>query len=120
MALESENSVMPGSINEDKQMVAVQRSIRQLEQQISPWVQGGIAIRHRNGDKGLSNLTEISAPIAISSVPGEDWRWQFNINPVSITSGTASGERANRFGSGQLQHAERFEKNSDNHDEKTK
>ncbi|EMH1771667.1 BCSC C-terminal domain-containing protein [Proteus mirabilis] len=120
MALESENSVMTGSINEDKQMVAVQRSIRQLEQQISPWVQGGIAIRHRNGDKGLSNLTEISAPIAISSVPGEDWRWQFNINPVSITSGTASGERANRFGSGQLQHAERFAKNSDNHDEKNK
>ena len=39
MALESENSVMTGSINEDKQMVAVQRSIRQLEQQISPWVQ---------------------------------------------------------------------------------
>lgn len=32
MALESENSVMTGSINEDKQMVAVQRSIRQLEQ----------------------------------------------------------------------------------------
>ena len=51
MALESENSVMTGSINVDKQMVAVQRSIRQLEQQISPWVQGGIAIRHRNGDK---------------------------------------------------------------------
>ncbi len=44
------------------------------------------------------------------SVPGEDWRWQFNINPVSITSGTASGDRANRFGSGQLQHAERFAK----------
>ncbi len=56
MALESENSVMTGSINVDKQMVAVQRSIRQLEQQISPWVQGGIAIRHRNGDKGLSEF----------------------------------------------------------------
>ena len=111
MALENENSVMTGSINEDKQMVAgFNAPSRQLEQQISPWVQGGIAIRHRNGDKGLSNLTEISAPIAISSVPGEDWRWQFNINPVSITSGAASGERANRFGSGQLQHAERFAK----------
>ncbi|OAT29363.1 cellulose biosynthesis protein BcsC [Proteus myxofaciens] len=118
--LEDDDTVITGSIYERKEMASVQRSIHALEQEIAPWVQGGVAIRHRNGDKGLSNVTEISAPMSISGVPGEKWRWQFNVNPVSMTSGSVSGERANRFGSGQLQHAERLAKNSDNYDEKNK
>ncbi|NBN58733.1 tetratricopeptide repeat protein [Proteus sp. G2639] len=118
--LESDNTAIAGSIYERKEMASVQRSIRELEEKVSPWVQGGVAVRHRNGDKGLSNVTEISAPISISSVPGEEFRWEFNVTPVSMTSGSVSGERANRFGTGQLQHAERFAKNSDNHDEKNK
>lgn len=118
--LGSDDTAIAGSIYERKEMASVQRSIRELEEKVSPWVQGGVSVRHRNGDKGLSNVTEISAPISISSVPGEEFRWEFSVNPVSMTSGSVSGERANRFGSGQLQHAERFAKNSDNHDEKNK
>lgn len=109
--LESDNTAIAGSIYERKEMASVQRSIRELEEKVSPWVQGGVAVRHRNGDKGLSNVTEISAPISISSVPGEEFRWEFNVTPVSMTTGSVSGERANRFGTGQLQHAERFAKN---------
>ncbi|QAV23093.1 cellulose biosynthesis protein BcsC [Proteus hauseri] len=118
--IHGDNSVIANSIYERKEMVSVQRSIHELEEKVSPWVQGGVAVRHRNGDKGLSNVTEIAAPISISSVPGEEFRWEFNVTPISMTSGAVSGERANRFGSGQLQHAERFAKNSDNNNEKAK
>lgn len=119
-ALHSDNTAIAGSIYERKEMASVQRSIRTLEEKLSPWAQGGVSVRHRNGDKGLSNMTEISAPMSISGVPGESFRWEFNINPVSMSSGTVSGERANRFGSGQLQHAERFAKNSDDNNENAK
>lgn len=88
---------------EDQQTLAdVNRLMLQIAEQTSSWIQGGIEIRGRDGENGLSRLTEARAPMEWSSVPFGDARFSLNIAPVTLDAGTSSGDANRRFGTGAL------------------
>ncbi|WP_213991329.1 cellulose biosynthesis protein BcsC [Sodalis sp. dw_96] len=92
------------------------RSLKQINQMLdeeqdatSTWVEGDVGIRSRDGESGLSNLTEIKAPLMISGVPFDSSRLKLTVTPVSLDAGAASGTSSNRFGTGALQQARMVE-----------
>ncbi|TKI04579.1 cellulose biosynthesis protein BcsC [Martelella alba] len=85
----------------------ISRRIDALRDKLATWAQGGIEVRNINGESGLGRLTEVAAPLSLSGVPGDSARWEFKVRPLTLYSGQASGEVANRFGAGALVHAER-------------
>ncbi|WP_312243100.1 cellulose synthase subunit BcsC-related outer membrane protein, partial [Pantoea sp.] len=70
-----------------------------LEEQTGTWLQGGVQIRGRDGESGLSKLTEAKAPLTWSSAPFGDARFDFTVTPVTLNAGTASGDAWRRLGS---------------------
>ncbi|QKJ85126.1 cellulose synthase operon protein C [Paramixta manurensis] len=76
-----------------------------LEQRTGTWVQAGVQIRGRDGESGLSKLTEAKAPLTWSSVPFGDSRFEFTITPVALSAGSAGGDADRRFGTGALSQA---------------
>ncbi|MFS2221577.1 cellulose synthase subunit BcsC-related outer membrane protein [Pantoea sp. B65] len=71
-----------------------------LQERTGTWAQGGVQIRSRDGESGLSKLTEAKAPLTWSSVPFGDARFEFTVTPVSLSAGSASGDAWRRLGSG--------------------
>ena len=71
-----------------------------LEQKTGTWLQGGVQVRGRDGESGLSKLTEAKAPLTWSSAPFGDARFEFSVTPVTLNAGTASGDAWRRLGSG--------------------
>ena len=61
-----------------------------------------IAVRGRDGESGLSKLTEIKAPLQWSTVPFGDSRLDLNVTPISLNAGSSSDESSRRFGTGAL------------------
>ena len=76
-----------------------------LQQRTGTWAQGGVQIRGRDGESGLSKLTEAKAPLSWSSVPFGDSRFEFTVTPVSLNAGSADGQSSRRFGTGALSQA---------------
>ncbi|MEZ3501104.1 cellulose synthase subunit BcsC-related outer membrane protein [Pantoea sp. KPR_PJ] len=76
-----------------------------LEEKTGTWLQGEVAIRGRDGESGLSKLTEAKAPLTFSTVPFGDARFDFTMTPLSLTAGSAAGEAWRRFGSNALEQA---------------
>ncbi len=70
-----------------------------LEERTGTWAQGGVQIRGRDGESGLSKLTEAKAPLTWSSVPFGDSRFEFTVTPVTLSAGSASGDAWRRLGS---------------------
>ncbi|MBP2168906.1 thioredoxin-like negative regulator of GroEL [Erwinia toletana] len=76
-----------------------------LQERTGTWAQGGVEIRGRDGESGLSKLTEAKAPLTWSSVPFGDSRFDFTVTPVSLSAGSADGQSSRRFGTGALSQA---------------
>ncbi|RWR02279.1 BscS [[Pantoea] beijingensis] len=76
-----------------------------LQQRTGTWAQAGVQVRGRDGESGLSKLTEARAPLTWSSVPFGDSRFEFTVTPVSLNAGSADGQASRRFGTGALSQA---------------
>ncbi|MEA9389006.1 cellulose synthase subunit BcsC-related outer membrane protein [Acerihabitans sp. TG2] len=86
---------------------AIDRMLTDLQDKTAGWVQTGIAVRHRNGDAGTSQLSEVTAPLTLSIVPGDSGRLQVTLTPTTEAAGALSSLSANSFGTGALVHAQR-------------
>ncbi|MEG3109301.1 cellulose synthase subunit BcsC-related outer membrane protein [Pantoea sp. T14] len=69
-----------------------------LQEKTGTWAQGTVQVRGRDGESGLSKLTEAKAPLTFSTVPFGESRFDFTLTPVSLTAGSASGDAWRRFG----------------------
>ncbi|MGE9552930.1 cellulose synthase subunit BcsC-related outer membrane protein [Erwinia amylovora] len=74
-----------------------------LQERTGTWAQGGVQVRGRDGESGLSKLTEAKAPLTWSTVPYGDTRFDFTLTPVTLSAGSASGTSISRFGSQALE-----------------
>lgn len=103
-------STLPGTTRTDLPQETVQsRTLRQvddlmqqMQEQTGTWLQGGVQIRGRDGESGTSKLTEAKAPLTWSSSPFGESRFEFTATPVTLSSGSASGDAWRRFGSNPL------------------
>lgn len=106
-------TVVPGSVRTDlpvetaqsKTLRQVDTMIDQLDDKTGTWMQGGVEIRGRDGEEGLSKLTEAKAPLIWSSSPFGSSRFQFTVTPISLSAGTASGDAWRRLGTGGISNA---------------
>ncbi|MEA9389915.1 cellulose synthase subunit BcsC-related outer membrane protein [Acerihabitans sp. TG2] len=90
---------------EDRTLKNINQLIDQVRDKTATWVQGDIGFRSRDGESGLSNLSEIKAPLTISGAPFDSTRLKLSVTPVSLNAGTPTGSVSNRFGTGALQQA---------------
>ncbi|WP_158780686.1 cellulose biosynthesis protein BcsC [Pantoea sp. BAV 3049] len=74
-----------------------------LQERTGTWAQGGVQVRGRDGESGLSKLTEAKAPLTWSTVPYGDTRFDFTLTPVTLSAGSASGTSISRFGTQALE-----------------
>ncbi|EXU76591.1 cellulose biosynthesis protein BcsC [Erwinia mallotivora] len=74
-----------------------------LQQRTGNWTQGTVQVRSRDGESGLSKLTEAKAPLMFSTVPYGDTRFDFTLTPLSLSAGSASGSAIPRFGTEALE-----------------
>lgn len=80
----------------------VDTMMESLQEKTGTWVQGTMQVRGRDGESGLSKLTEAKAPLTFSTVPFGESRFDFTMTPVSLTAGSASGDAWRRFGTNPL------------------
>jgi thioredoxin-like negative regulator of GroEL len=80
----------------------VDNMMEQLTDKTATWARGAVAVRGRDGESGLSKLTEIKAPLQWSTVPFGDSRLDLNVTPISLNAGSSSDESSRRFGTGAL------------------
>ncbi|MCI4002440.1 cellulose synthase subunit BcsC-related outer membrane protein [Dickeya dianthicola] len=73
-----------------------------LERDTVGWVQTGVQIRSRDGESGLSRLTEAKAPLTWSSGSFGDARINFSVTPITMNAGAADATTSRRFGTGAL------------------
>ncbi|WP_431270324.1 tetratricopeptide repeat protein [Dankookia sp. P2] len=81
------------------------RALRQARDETSTWLQAGIGLRGHSGTGGLSRLSEITAPVELSTpLPGLGGRLQLQTGTVALgTGGFAAGsDQARQFGTGVL------------------
>lgn len=89
-------------------MSGINTMMRDLQEKSATWTSGGVSLRSRNGESGLGALDEVQAPLILSGAVGDSTRLSLNVTPTSLNAGEMSGEAANRFGSGALEHAEKL------------
>ena len=70
-----------------------------LRRALSPKGQGGLSLRFRDGESGLSELTEVRGDIGLSGVPFGGGRFTATASPVYLNAGTLSEDGGRRFGS---------------------
>ena len=70
-----------------------------LQETTGTWVQGQMQVRGRDGESGLSKLTEAKAPLTFSTVPVGVSRLDLTVMRLSLTSGSAAGDAMRRVGS---------------------
>ncbi|WP_435928595.1 cellulose synthase subunit BcsC-related outer membrane protein [Dryocola sp. BD613] len=80
----------------------VDNMMEQLTDKTATWARGAVSVRGRDGESGLSKLTEIKSPLQWSTVPFGDSRFDINVTPVSLNAGSSSGDANARFGRGAL------------------
>lgn len=73
-----------------------------LQEKTGTWSQGMVQVRGRDGESGLSKLTEAKAPLTFSTVPFEKARLDFTATPVSLTAGSGAADAWRRFGTNAL------------------
>lgn len=86
-------------------MSGINTMMRDLQEKSATWTSAGISLRSRDGESGLSALDEIQSPLILSGAVGDSTRINLNVTPTALNAGEMSGESANRFGSGALEHA---------------
>lgn len=90
------------AIQQSQTLRQIDNMMDDLQEKTGTWVQGAVQIRGRDGESGLSKLTEAKAPLTFSTVPFGESRFDFTMTPVSITAGSASGDAWRRFGANPL------------------
>lgn len=80
----------------------VNSMMEQLTDKTATWALGSVSVRSRDGESGLSKMTEARAPLQWSTVPFGDSRFDINITPVTLNAGNSSDEASTRFGTGAL------------------
>ncbi|KAA8998619.1 tetratricopeptide repeat protein [Affinibrenneria salicis] len=90
---------------EDSTLRQVDRLLDEVQGREASWAQGNVSVRGRDGENGLSKLTEAKAPLTLSGVPFDTSRLSFTVTPVTLNAGTPTGTTSNRFGTGALQQA---------------
>ncbi|MBF7980807.1 MULTISPECIES: cellulose biosynthesis protein BcsC [Rahnella] len=81
-----------------------------LQGKTATWAQGDMSIRGRDGESGLSQLTEAKAPMTFAFVPFDTSRLSIGVTPVSLSAGSPSGTGNTRFGQGALAQAQSAQK----------
>ncbi|CPR13863.1 Cellulose synthase operon protein C [Brenneria goodwinii] len=84
----------------------VDRLLDEVQGREASWAQGNVSVRGRDGENGLSKLTEAKAPLSLSGVPFDTSRLSFTVTPLTLNAGTPTGTTSNRFGTGALQQAQ--------------
>ncbi|MCA2015147.1 BCSC C-terminal domain-containing protein [Vibrio tritonius] len=98
----SERMDLPSISSKQQTLQDVNQLLTDIRGKSASWVQGGVQIRSRDGESGLSKLTETRVPLQWSTVPFGDSRLAINIDAVSLSSGASSGDANRRFGTGAL------------------
>ncbi len=80
----------------------IDRFREDVRQDIAPRVETGLGLRNRDGESGLSELTEVSGELAFSGVPFRGGRFRGVVTPTFLNAGAVSGSAAERFGFGPL------------------
>ncbi|HBY48943.1 MAG TPA: hypothetical protein DEH09_06465, partial [Alcanivorax sp.] len=80
----------------------IDRFREDVRQDIAPRVETGLALRNRDGESGLSELTEVSGELAFSGVPFRGGRFRGVVTPTFLNAGSVSGSASERFGFGPL------------------
>ncbi|MGY5954877.1 cellulose synthase subunit BcsC-related outer membrane protein [Kosakonia sp. BK9b] len=93
---------LPVETAQSRTLRQVDDMMQQMNEQTGMWLQGGVQIRGRDGETGTSKLTEAKAPLTWSSSPFGESRFEFTATPVSLSSGSASGDAWRRYGTNPL------------------
>lgn len=80
----------------------VSKLLLDLDRESASWIQGGVSVRGRMGESGLSQLTELKAPVTFSSPVSNGSRLNLSLTPVQLNSGTVATNASSRFGSNAL------------------
>ncbi len=80
----------------------IDRMLVSLQERTASRLQVGAQYRQRSGTEGLSELTEWSAPLRFSMVPGESGRLELTVTPVHLDAGRLSADDAADFGANAL------------------
>ncbi|WP_312663185.1 cellulose synthase subunit BcsC-related outer membrane protein [Pantoea sp. CTOTU49201] len=90
------------AIQQSQTLHQIDSMMDDLQEKTGTWVQGQMQVRGRDGESGLSKLTEAKAPLTFSTVPFGDARFDFTMTPISLTAGSAGGDAWRRFGTNSL------------------
>lgn len=90
------------ALQQNQTLHQIDTMMEALQEKTGTWVQGQMQVRGRDGESGLSKLTEAKAPLTFSTVPFGESRFDFTVTPVSLTAGSAGGDAWRRFGSNAL------------------
>ena len=88
------------TLKQNQTLGQIDTMMAELEKDTGTWMQAGVQIRSRDGENGLSKLTEAKAPLTWTSSPLGDAHFDFTITPMNLSAGSASGDAYRRFGSG--------------------
>lgn len=85
------------------QPLTVEEELAQINREQTSTVGGGIQFRNRDGENGLSNLTDIEVPLQ-GRIRAGDGHVTVEVTPVTLDAGTASSsaDTLARFGSAQV------------------
>jgi len=90
------------AIQQSQTLRQIDNMMDDLQEKTGTWVQGAVQVRGRDGESGLSKLTEAKAPLTFSTVPFGESRFDFTMTPVSLSAGSAGGDAWRRFGTNSL------------------
>jgi len=76
----------------------IDRFREDVRRDVAPRVETGLGLRNRDGESGLSELTEVSGELAFSGVPFRGGRFRGAVTPTFLNAGSVSGSAAGRFG----------------------
>lgn len=93
---------LPETYPEQRTLNEVNTMLLKINEKTSSWVQGGLVIRGRDGESGLSKLSETRAPLQWSSTPFGKSRFTLDVTAVTLEAGSSSDDASLRFGTGAL------------------
>ncbi|AJE22984.1 cellulose biosynthesis protein BcsC [Azotobacter chroococcum] len=70
-----------------------------LREKTATVLSAAAGLRVRDGEDGLSNLTEVKTPLQLSMVPLDNGRIELTATPTRLDAGTPGSDAAKRFGS---------------------
>ncbi|CAH0526208.1 cellulose biosynthesis protein BcsC [Vibrio hippocampi] len=93
-------SDVPKLTTQQQTLAQVDKLIASIGQETSSRLEADIEIRGREGEAGLSKLTEAKSTLAWSTQPFANTRFKVEVSAVALNSGSSSGDASRRFGTG--------------------